>query len=142
MKTILVLALLAVAGLLAYIRLAPSEPARWHVDPLQASDPGQGGVLLRYPVDVPPVRALEQFDAVALAEPRVAVLAGSVRDRHITYVARSKWIGFPDYVTVKAVDTDRGAELVVLSRLRFGANDLGVNAERLDRWLDALQAVP
>ena len=98
-----------------YIRLAPSNPDRWHVDPSVASDPGSSGVLRKVTSD------LAAFDAIIQTAPRVMVLAGAVSEGHITYVARSRVLGFPDYITVKQV----GPELVILSRLRFGKSDLG-----------------
>ena len=78
--------------------------------------------------------ALQAFDRVAQAAPRVSVLAGSVEAGHITYVARSKLVRFPDYVSVK----QDGADLVILSRLRFGFGDAAVNRRRLDAWLERL----
>ncbi len=140
MKLLLVL-LLTVALVLAYIRLAPSDAARWHVDPAEASDPGAGGVLMRHAMDVPPDAAMRSFDEVASEAPRTRLLAGSVAAGHVTYVSRTKWIGFPDYITVKAVAAESGSDLVILSRLRFGRSDLGVNRVRLEDWLQRLETV-
>ena len=56
-------------------------------------------------------------------------------------MSRTRWIGFPDYITVSAVPAPGGAQLAVLSRLRFGRGDLGVNRARLDRWLRLLETV-
>lgn len=133
----MIFAVLAVCaiGLLAYIRLAPSDPARWHVDPRTAEDPGNAGVLLAQRVDLAPAQALERLSEVALADPRVVPLAGDAQTGRITFVARSKVFGFPDYVTVAAVPAETGTELTVLSRLRFGGSDLGVNRARVTRWL-------
>ena len=115
----------------AYIRLAPSNPDRWHVDPSDAIDPGRGGVLRKVTSD------LAAFDAIIQAAPRVRVLAGAVAEGHITYVTRSRVWGFPDYITVKQI----GSELIILSRQRFGRSDLGVNAARLNRWLELLKTI-
>ncbi len=128
---LLLLLLVLVMVFAAYIRLAPSNPERWHVDPSDAIDPGRGGVLHQVTGD------LAAFDAIIQAAPRVRVLAGSVATGHITYVTRSRGLGFPDYITVKQV----GPDLVILSRLRFGRSDLGVNAARLFRWLEPLQTI-
>ena len=51
---------------------------------------------------------------------------------------RSRFIGFPDYVTVKAVALERGAALIVYSRSRYGRSDFGVNRTRVEAWLAAL----
>ncbi|WP_425053691.1 DUF1499 domain-containing protein [Psychromarinibacter sp. S121] len=145
MKTILALVVLLLAAAMAYVRLAPTDPDAWHVDPLKAPDPGEGGVLLHpddskfYPL--PPASLLAAFDQVAREEPRTTRLAGSVEDGRITYVARSLVWGFPDYITVAAVPEGEGARLAVYSRLRFGRGDMGVNRKRLDRWLHRLDAV-
>jgi len=130
MKLLLSL-LVLIMVIAAYIRLAPSNPGRWHVDPSVASDPGRGGVLRKVTGD------LAALDAIIQAAPRVRVLAGAVTVGHITYVTRSRVLGFPDYITVKQI----GPELVILSRLRFGRSDMGVNAARLNRWLESLQTV-
>ena len=87
----------------AYIRLAPSNPDRWHVDPSVASDPEHGGVLRKVVGD------LATLDAVIKTAPRVRILAGAVAEGHITYVTRSRVLGFPDYITVK----EFGPELVI-----------------------------
>ena len=142
MRIFLLLLLVAVIGLLAYIRLAPSDPARWHIDPVSAEDPGEGGVLL-IPIDAPalataPETLMELFDAIAMAEPRVTRLAGSVAEGHVTYVARTAIMGFPDYISTRALPAEGGAKLAVVSRLRFGRSDMGVNRARLDRWMAEL----
>ena len=145
MKAILALIVLLLAAAMAFVRLAPSDPDVWHVDPLKAPDPGDGGVRLLpdasklYPL--PPASLLAAFDLVAREEPRTDRLAGSVEDGQITYVARSLVWGFPDYITVTAVPEGEGARLAVYSRLRFGRGDMGVNRKRLDRWLHRLDAI-
>ncbi len=145
MKLLLLLIGLAVVMLLAWIRLAPNDPEEWHVDPLKADDPGEGGVLLlpgpeARTYDTTPKKLLSAFDRIAMEEPRVERLEGSVGRGRITYVARTKWLGFPDYISVTAVPADGGAQLAVYSRLRYGRGDMGVNRARLDRWLEKLQA--
>ena len=50
----------------------------------------------------------------------------------ITYVTRSALFRFPDYTTVR----HRDAQIEIYGRLRFGRSDLGVNAARIDRWLE------
>ncbi|MDF0600893.1 DUF1499 domain-containing protein [Psychromarinibacter sp. C21-152] len=146
MKLLLLLLALAALMLLAWVRLAPSDPDDWHVDPLKAGDPGRGGVLLlpgeeARTYKATPKSLLSAFDRVAMEAPRVEQLAGSVGSGRITYIARTKWLGFPDYITVTAVPAEGGAQLAVYSRLRYGRGDMGVNRKRLDRWLEELQTV-
>ena len=122
--------LLALLGLgAAYLRLAPSDPARWHVAREIAADEDlEGGVLRR--VEAGP-DGLARLDAVAQAWPRTRVLAGSVDEGMITYVTRSAIWGFPDYTTVRQV----GDRLEINARLRFGRSDFGVNRARTEAWL-------
>ncbi len=144
MKIAVVIVLLLVAAILGYVRLAPSEPARWNVDPLTAADPGPGGVKIAAGTTTYALSAaklMQEINDIALAEPRTSLLAGSVADLQATYVSRTKWLGFPDYITIRAIPEGDGSTLAILSRLRFGASDLGVNRARIDRWLQALKAI-
>lgn len=142
------LAVLAVlgAGLMLYIRLAPSDPARWHVDPFEAPRPEGNGWLVRPEggnaapgaVAGSPQEVLARLDAIARAWPRTRVLAGSVAAGRITYVTRSRLMGFPDYTSVAARPGPGGTALAIYARQRFGARDLGVNRARVEAWLAAL----
>jgi uncharacterized protein (DUF1499 family) len=142
MGWILGLALVAVVGLLAYIRLAPADPAVWHVD-LAAPGfqaPGNAHVFCirpdnRYgPIDNAGDR-LALLDRIAMATPRTARLAGSVEAGRITWVTRSVLMGFPDYTTAQVLE---GPSLCILGRQRFGREDLGVNAARIGSWVQEL----
>ena len=130
MKRMVLWAVIAlVLGLGAYIRLAPSNPARWHVAPVAEVDQDLPSGVLRV-VETGP-DGLQRLDLIARATPRTSVLAGSVDEGMITYVTRTKWIGFPDYTTVQQDgDTQR-----IHGRLRFGRRDFGVNKARVDGWL-------
>ncbi|WP_417250730.1 DUF1499 domain-containing protein [Celeribacter sp.] len=135
------LTLLALAGvflaLQAAIRLAPTDTARWHVDPVVAGDPGQAGTLQRVEVDLSPDEVLAKLANVAEATARTTRIAGSVEDGRITYRTRSFLWGFPDYTTIAATPTATGSTLTILARLRFGKSDVGVNGRRVAAWLDA-----
>lgn len=147
MRTVLILIVLAVIGLLAYIRLAPSDPATWHTDPL-AAGPGmnhfvvkpEGGDIPGPVLTVSPAEALSALDAIARATPRTTVLAGSVEEGRITYVTRSAGFGFPDYTTIAALEGEQGTRLAIFARSRFGQSDLGVNRARVEGWLAELEA--
>lgn len=117
---------------LVWIRLAPSDPARWHQRPAGAADRVMKGGVLRAVVTGP--EGLVRLDAVARATPRTQVLAGSVGQGMVTYVTRSRVFGFPDYTTA----WQDGDTLRIWGRLRFGRSDLGVNRDRVDQWLAAL----
>ncbi|MCR9086724.1 MAG: DUF1499 domain-containing protein [Rhodobacteraceae bacterium] len=132
----------------AYVRLAPSDPAVWQVDPLTVQPPTTPNFDLVRPEDgsrsdevfaMTPQELLERFNEIVLATPRVRVLAGSVSDGFTTYIARSAFWGFPDYISVKAVPAEGGARLAAFSRARFGQSDLGVNAARMEGWMQQLR---
>lgn len=141
---------LAVIGLVAgYVRFAPAKPERWHVDPVAVviDEQPESGHFLQRPgddsglnmvFDRTPQKLLSDFEAVALAEPRVTRLAGSPAEGTVTYVARSRFWGFPDMISVRAVTSSGGAQLAIYARQRFGASDMGVNAARMKRWIGEL----
>ena len=119
-------------GFLAYVRLAPSAVERWHVPPNGQQDRAFGnGVLRRVTIG----RAgLYRLDQIAEADPRTERLAGNVDQGMVTYITRSRMVGFPDYTTVMQA----GEDLLIFARSRFGRRDFGVNGARVSRWLDAL----
>ena len=116
----------------AYIRLAPSDPVRWHVAPEDAERDLKGGVVRV--VETGP-DGLARLDKIARATPRTSVLAGSLEEGMITYITRTKVFGFPDYTTVQ----QDGDTLRIYARLRFGRRDFGVNRDRVTQWLALLQ---
>lgn len=134
--------LVVMAGFAAFVRLAPSDPQRWNVDPSQSrtweQDHGwkqvitlkNGAVLrLRHGDDL-----LARLDAIALATPHTTRLAGTPEQGRITWVTRSPFWGFPDYTTAQ----NNPDGVYIHARLRFGESDLGVNAARLHDWLAKL----
>lgn len=127
--------LVAVIAVLAYIRLAPSDPATWHIalDPrpaiLGAPSPDavvtlRGGAYMDLPEG-----SFAALKSIAAETPRTQILAEDAD--HITWITRSKLMGFPDYTTAQITPTG----LIVYARLRFGGADHGVNAARLTAWL-------
>ena len=121
-------------GLLAYIRFAPSHPEIWHVEPRVEGDKNfANGVTRRLTVGKD---GLRRMDALAVSDPRTDVLAGSVKEGMVTYVTRTRVMGFPDYTTMM----QSGEDLLIYARSRFGRKDFGVNRERIERWIDALSA--
>ena len=148
MKIALTLAIgLAVAfiALQAYVRLAPTDPARWHTDPGldgpdEATDMLPGGIRLVRTFDAAPADLLARIDRIALATPRTQTIAGGVDEGRITYRTRSAFWGFPDFTTVAAdPGPGGGARLRIHARLRFGGGDMGVNAARVESWLAELR---
>ncbi len=118
---------------MAYVRVAPLDPARWHVAVDAIADEDRtGGAVRVIKGDETTLKALDQA-ARALA--RTTVLAGSVAEGRITYVTRSLLFGFPDLTTIELV----GEEIRMFARLRFGTSDMGVNRSRLERLIAAVQ---
>ena len=126
---LLAAAAVAVVALMAFVRLAPSEPMRWHQMPDTITDRDLDGGAMRRAVG-----NLAVLDRIIRDTPRTQVLAGSVQQGMVTYVTRSRVFGFPDYTTVR----QDGEMLEIYARLRFGRSDLGVNADRVDGWLGRL----
>ncbi len=140
MKTFLYIVVFVVIALLI-LRFLPVDVEAFHVDPAEP-DPQRSEVRLigreapRYAATASEV--LEAFVAIATADPGVRLVEGSIDEGMITFVARSKVLGFRDFITVKAVDEAEGAKLAVLARPRINGYDWGVNAARLDRWLQEM----
>ncbi len=151
---VLVVAALA-AGSVGFVRLAGHDPDRWHVDPLVAPTPNTpnsyrigppaGSLGASVEPDMPartypvaPGDLAAAFDAVATADERVEIVAGSAESGHVTYVQRSKAMAFPDYVSVRFLEADGGSTLSVFSRARYGYRDFDVNRQRVERWLAAV----
>ena len=138
--------LLAMAiGAVAFVRLAPSDPARWHIDPgtgpiTRCTDlvktRSSARVTCLHARD--PAALLAALDALALASPRTTRLAGSAAEGRITWISRSRLWAFPDYTTAQTTVTADGTRLDLFARARFGQYDWGVNAGRLAAWLQDL----
>lgn len=127
-------ALVLFVALQAYVRLAPSDVARWHVDPFEASHPQKRGSLKQFETTSPAATALSHFEQVAAATDRTQLLAGGIDEGRMTFVTRSRFWGFPDYTTIGVRESQAGSEVAVLARARFGGNDWGVNAARIRTW--------
>lgn len=139
-------ALLAAAlAFAAIVRLAPTDPDRWHIDPgtqdatsctqVTATRSSARVSCLR---EEPPAALLTRLDQIALATPRTVRLAGSAETGRITWVTRSWLWGFPDFATAQATGSGQGARLDLFSRQRFGGFDFGVNRSRLSAWMRRL----
>lgn len=148
MVFVLPLLLAAVFGGLLYIRLSPMDAERWHVDPSSAARPSTPNAYLLRDDDgdapaivlpAAPADTARALEAVLETEPRVTRLAGSAAEGHVTYVQRSRLMGFPDAVSIRLVPDGQGTRVIVFSRSRFGYSDAGVNAARVTRWLDLLR---
>ncbi|MEO1293880.1 MAG: DUF1499 domain-containing protein [Pseudomonadota bacterium] len=162
MFVVIVLALMGLAAYLAYtVRTVVHEPAEWHVDPLtvlpsetpnsfRVAIPAftEYEVMLEAPIYDADAQTLAlAFDEFVMAQPRVERIAGTVAEGWITYVQRTETLQFPDYISVRFYDLEAGenadsaqATIAIYSRSRFGYADMGVNQERVTRWMTALES--
>ena len=119
-------------GVLVAIRVLPTDTNKWHTDINADQSKDMAGASIR--VIPGSLEVFEKLDQIARATPRTKTIAGDVKAGRITYVTRSKWVGFPDYTTVELQkDT-----IKMFARLRFGQYDFGVNRARLEDWLGQL----
>ena len=139
---LLVALCILLAGILLWVRVAPSDLAQWHVDPLTVADPAtpNWARIAAGEILAPAGTLAARIEAALAGEAQVALLAGSLADGWATYIQRSRLMGYPDYLSIRILPAGDGQEtLAVLSRSRFGQSDLGVNAARLARLRAALQ---
>ncbi len=133
-----------ILGAGAYVRLAPSDVAVWHISPVtdRAADctveAASDSARLACLVADTPAAVLARLDAVAMATPRTVRLAGSVEEGRLTWITRTLLWGFPDYTTAEVRVDGAGSRLDLYARQRIGSNDWGVNAARLTAWKTAL----
>jgi uncharacterized protein (DUF1499 family) len=144
---LLFLFLLPVASML-YIRHSSMSVERWHVDPATAPRPGTPNAYLLRDIDgdapaamlaAPPEAVAAALDRVAATAPRVTRLAGSAAGGHVTYVQRSRIMGYPDAMSIRLSPVGDGTRIEIFSRSRFGYSDAGVNAARVARWMARLE---
>ena len=142
MKSALYLLVFVVIAALT-LRFWPVDTEEFHEDPAEPEHRRSEVRLIgleapRYPATAEEV--LRAFRKIALADRGVHVVEGSIDEGMITFVARSKIMGFRDFITVKAVDEGKDlAKLAILARPRINSYDWGVNAARLDRWLQEME---
>lgn len=130
MKSILLsFPVLIVLSAMLYVRLTPQDIAELHMRLEFSMDETQTGrVKRRIEGDI------KGLHKVISQESQTRIAAGDPKEGHVTYVTRSLFWGFPDYTTVQR----EGGDLLIHARSVFGRSDLGVNAARVDRWINAL----
>ena len=135
------------AGAALWIGLAPSDPARWHVDMAAPGFRPEGHWAQfcprpgsRFAPEMgDPAATLARLDAIATAHPRTMRLAGGPAEGRITWITRSRLLRFPDYTTAQVLtEPDGRPRLCILARQRFGGFDWGVNGARTGGWAQEL----
>lgn len=138
MKTLTVLALLALLCAMAWVRLYKIDAEKWHKRP-ELRDVGEypapGGFAAVLNSADPAIKDLARLAALIQDTPRTVGLAGSLEDRHLSFVTRSTFWGFPDVTNIALIDN----RLVIEGHLVLGRSDLGVNRNRIQNWLQALR---
>lgn len=141
MKIVIAVCLVVLVAAFAYVRLAVSDPDRWHVRPTYAAPgdyPERNGFEAVRQITTTPAGVLEAFDLIARQSPRTVLFAGTPEAGMMTYETRSAVWGFPDYTTVAVEEGEVGPVLLINGRSRFGASDVGVNAARVKAWIALL----
>ncbi len=137
LKVLVLLAVVVAAGI-SIVRFMPIDPARVHT-PSRAAPPGDVATATRFvaarQITTTAEGVLTAADRVIRATPRTEVIAGDVAAGRISYVTRSAFIGFPDYITIEVLDSAEGALFVIRSRARFAGYDWGANRARVEGWL-------
>ncbi len=142
MRMILILlggVLVAVFAVAVWMRMAPMPAETWHVDPAMAVPPGSANYVLLAGGDAPRFQgALTdialRLDAAAKADGAERI-AGDVAEGFVTYVVRSRIMGYPDAVSIRLHPEGDMTRIDIFSRSRFGTSDLGVNEGRVARWI-------
>ncbi|MCF8483498.1 MAG: DUF1499 domain-containing protein [Rhodospirillum sp.] len=103
-------------------------------------DGPQAGAILtapRYPLSADAL--FRRATAMVEDLPNVTVTHRDPVIRRLDAVARTRWLGFPDTISLQVVSLeDDSASVLVLGRSRLGYSDLGTNARRITDWLDRL----
>jgi len=151
-------AVFAYGLLAAQLFLIGENPLDFHVDPLlvRSVDPGNqylvapAALALATPsAESPrfaasPRELMGAIDRIALKRPRTKLAAGAPSELWATYVERTKYMRFPDYISVVAVGLPDGeSTIAIFSQSVYGSSDLGVNEARVEAWIRELEkAVP
>jgi hypothetical protein len=143
MRIALILAaliVLAVIGAAVYFRSVAMPPEVWHVDPATVTPPESPNFELRVAEGAPvfgvsPDVLAMRIDAIATAEGADRI-GGDLALGQMTYVARSRLMGYPDAISIRLVLLGEGTRMEIYSRSRFGYSDMGVNAARVARWIE------
>ena len=140
-----------VVGMLAVAQLGmrfgiSHDPVELHVDPIEVVAPDKNNFDLLVPPYSPEfdASASELEDAVAIVMSSLArtdQVASSESPPLSTWVTTSAVWAFPDYTSIRIIPVDDEiSTIAIFARSRFGLNDLGVNADRNEAIVAALQA--
>lgn len=83
---------------------------------------------------VPPEAAWQALRTLGDAMPRVWKLGEWPERLQAQWVARSRWLNFPDIIDGQVVALPGGSGLFLYSRSLVGHSDFGVNQSRIAAW--------
>lgn len=79
------------------------------------------------------------FEKVIASEVEIVQVDSNEEVLTDRYIQRSRLMQFPDTVVVRFLDQPAGqSTLAIYSRSQLGESDLGVNRQRIERWLEKL----
>lgn len=142
---IIATAVIILAGIIGYVRLAPVDPASYAAvsSPRPTGEySGLNSFAAVRQITAPPEDILRVIETIAQATPRTTVDEKGENGDYLAFVTRSAFFGFPDITAVSiippgAVD-NAGPLLMMDARSVYGTGDLGVNEARVNDWLNAL----
>jgi len=142
---VIILTTVAIA-MLVYVRIAPDTVERWHLDP-ETVKPTRRPNHYRLVGDQAETLDISQAILTEIIldyvgdQDGVSLLANTNDGQLITFVQRSKLIGYPDYITFKITPQGDSTQLSVFSRSRYGYRDFGVNKSRAEAWMHAVRGL-
>ncbi|MGE0117643.1 MAG: DUF1499 domain-containing protein [Dongiaceae bacterium] len=90
---------------------------------------------------IPAAELFGRIRTILSTEPRTRVVQDQPERLRLVLVQRSRIFRFPDTITVQLFPLpDGGAALAMYSHSNYGRSDLGVNKERVQRWLSLIDA--
>ncbi|MGG5823382.1 DUF1499 domain-containing protein [Falsiroseomonas sp. HW251] len=92
------------------------------------------------PLPVPPDAAWAVLRTLGNGMERVWTMAEWPEIRQAQWVARTRWMNFPDLINAQIVELPGGSGLFLYSRSLIGYSDMGVNAARVAAWRAAFDA--
>lgn len=137
----IVLFIITIIAMMLYIRFAPSSVAKWHVAPNIATSSGKpneyqlvGNKAVTF--DLSASNLSKIVHEYVENQPNITKLEETPEKGLLTFIQRSKIMGYPDYITISILPiSENQAQLEILSRSRFGYSDLGTNRKRVDMWV-------
>jgi uncharacterized protein (DUF1499 family) len=90
--------------------------------------------------EIPASELSATIDAVVHRQPRISDVAKDPSTMRQEYVQRSLIFRFPDVITFQTIPLgEKRSTLAVHSYSVYGAGDLGVNKDRIAKWLHEIE---